>query len=154
NRNRGIATKRTCPYGLIVFHPRRDDSVRRLPRLDPLHELAKHVERAGPRAAGAVTDSGCQEQPCEALCFFQAAGCIDDTLVVIDGAFRKDELIGQPMPQENFPAVSTEWAQIRIVRSDHPIELRPRLLKFQLEAGVVQRVPVKSGVTFDPVADM
>ena len=72
--------------------------------LDPADERARHVEHLRPGAAGTVEDPGGHEQACEPLDLLRAVERVEDALVIVDRAFREDQLVAPTVPEDRLPA--------------------------------------------------
>ena len=69
-----------------------------------------------------------------------------DALVVIDGAGRGNELVGQPVIDDDLAAAVAKARQVRIVGPDNRAVLFHGLRPELFEAGVGQRAPVPLGI--------
>jgi hypothetical protein len=87
-----------------------------------------------------------RKEPVELLRGLEAAHRIGNTVVVIIRTIRHDERISQTVIGDHLAAVITESREIRVVGSDHVVELQFPLLECRVEAGFGQCVPIKGRV--------
>jgi hypothetical protein len=79
------------------------------------------------------------------------SGFVLDPLVVLDRPLGEDELVSEPMPDQDLPAVPLEGAEVGVVGGDRIGELRHRLLEVPAELLIGERLPVEAGVLGQPV---
>ena len=86
-----------------------------------------------------MTDSGRHEQADKLLGFLSATHASDHSVVVVDAAFRRDELIRPSMPDDQLAVRLPEPGQIGIGRADDCFVLLHRLVEQLFEACRGQR---------------
>ena len=110
--------------------------------LDPIHELAQRVGRLCPWSATAVGHAWREEQSREVGRSLPVANQPLHALVVIDRPLREDQLVGQPVVDEELSARLLEATKIRVVRTHHVPEQVDRLPEQLVEAGVRRGRPI------------
>jgi hypothetical protein len=70
-----------------------------------------------------VLGAGCEEQAGERVGLLRAARRLLYALVVVDGALREDELVGQAVPDEDLASVLLEPREAGVVGGDGACEL-------------------------------
>src|SRR5262245_36408922 len=101
-----------------------------------------------------MPDTRRHEQPGEVVNMLDAAVAIEQSLIVVQRAPRKDELVGFAVPDDHLPAALAEALDIIVVGSDDIVELALRFAKVGFEIGLSERAPVEGRVLSDPVLEM
>src|SRR5581483_10240366 len=80
----------------------------------PLIEGGESIEGVGPIAAAAMAHTGHKKHADLLVDLEDAAHLLSDVLVIADGGFGRDQLIGPAVIQEKFSIVGQEWLDVGV----------------------------------------
>lgn len=86
-------------------------------------------------AAETVIDSWGKKEPGELCRFIITAHGLNDAFIVVHGAFGWDELISEPMKDNDFASVIAESGEVRVVSAVDGAVLFDGLFPEELESG-------------------